>query len=724
MKSAQRWNILGGVVLSAALLWVTGTAIAGADLTLQDSYTNPGDPSGYGPQPGDPRPSQDPTKGWIEGTLTAASGEPLASMWVTAQERSSGMGTSAMTAANGRYRVSNLSPGPYIVSFQTAPYLIQWAHQRVRFEPDVFDVRANQATVVDDTALPTGTITGRFTPAEGQDGAGVLITVSPPDGNGPSVYGGVRADGTFSIPVFAGAYKVEFTLPGGVHQYAYQQLDRSKAATITVAAGATVVVNDSAVPTGGIAGHLTENDGKPAANAHVSLYGNGQSFWATAGVDGAFAFPLAPVGDYTLSFSSPDYARAQYAFHTIDESQAAAIQVTAGRTTTVDDTFLPTGSLQVTAADEAGQPLTDFCAYISAEGPSNSACSHGSTTITLSGLPEGTTYYLYVYSSGPGYLGTEARTVTITGGQVTTKAVVMRKAAVIQATILDKVTRQPVANACVATLTLQAATRADGYNACSDQGGHVEVSLPADKYTLFVAPQDGVHGAQWVGASGGTGSQYLAKQVNAVAGSVTVAPTVYLDPAGSIAGTVTEADTGKPIPTTCVNTTAIPSAWFHLGGWCQGLTDTTGHYQIDGLGPYAWPVGYAAVGHPWQWSGGTGSRLLAAPVKVTAGQTTTSNAAISKGSAIKGRVLHDGAGTGAQVQVYDVLTGDAVGDYTETTDGGYEVRVLPGLVRVSYSASVGPRAEHWYRNAADFKHATPVLVGSRPTNLDLVIPTS
>lgn len=724
MKSAQRWNILGGAALTALLFWATGTATAGANLTLHDSYTNPGDPSGYGPQPGDPNPGEDRTKGWIEGTLTASSGGPLASASVTVQGWRGTRGVFiTRTAANGRYRVGNLVPGQYIVSFEVAPSLTQWARQHASYPGEAFVVSANQATVVDDTALPTGTITGRFTDPEGRgEPAGVMLQST--DQGLRTLYVGAASDGTFSTPVFGGTYTVQFRRPGKAAQYAYQQREQSKAAKFTVATGATVVVNDRALPTGVIAGHLTENDGTPAAGAHVSVSGGGDFFSTTAGDDGGYQFPQVPAGEYQVNFRSADYARRQYAYRAVEFRQAAKIAVVAGQTSTVDDRFLPTGSLQVTAADEAGQPMTDFCAYTWGGGAEASACSHGSAAITFDGLPEGGTYRITAYMNGDQYVTNHVSGVAITGGQTTTKAVVFRKAAIIEATVLDNATREPVANACFVAVGSNDNSTLKRSTACSDSAGHVRIGgLEGGKRTLFVEPHDQIHGMQWVGSSGGTGSQYEARQIDAPAGAVTRAPTVYLDPAGSIAGAVTDAATGAPVSSVCVSTTALPAAWIHVGE-CPGNTNAAGQFRIDRLGPYRWPVEFAASsGYAWQWSGGTSSRLLAAPVKVTAGQTATSNARLSKGSVVKGRVLQSGNPVRATVELVDPVTRDAVG-YGETAGGAYEVRVLPGVVRVAGEIDAPPYTRQWYRNAADFDHATPVLVGLWPVTLDLVVPAS
>ena len=259
---------------------------------------------------------------------------------------------------------------------------------------------------------------------------------------------------------------------------------------------------------------------------------------------------------------------------------------------------------------------------------------------------------------------------------------------------------------------------------CSDGTGKVRLGrLDNAAYTLMARPTDGVHGMQWVGPSGGTGSQYLARQVTPAPGQVTAVPPIQLDRAGTIAGLVTDAATGKGVNLECVDVTPVggdPT----FDGVCQGaLSDAAGHYTLTGVGPYAWPVEFSSVegnGYAWQWSGGVASRKQATLVPVGAGRTATVNAKLSRGTTVSGTVLGtNGAPLQSTVVLVNSDTGDDAGWATPTI-GRYAVGVLPQAVRIRYTDPRTPAALLWYKKVADFTHATPVTVGSTAVTVDLV----
>ncbi|HEV8560678.1 MAG TPA: hypothetical protein VGR06_30490 [Actinophytocola sp.] len=82
---------------------------------------------------------------------------------------------------------------------------------------------------------------------------------------------------------------------------------------------------------------------------------------------------------------------------------------------------------------------------------------------------------------------------------------------------------------------------------CSGPDGRVTITnMHTAPYQLYVFARDGVHGDQWVGRHGGTGSRFLARTVNATGGQTMSVPPIRLDGAGSISGTVVDQATGAP----------------------------------------------------------------------------------------------------------------------------------------------------------------------------------
>jgi len=215
-----------------------------------------------------------------------------------------------------------------------------------------------------------------------------------------------------------------------------------------------------------------------------------------------------------------------------------------------------------------------------------------------------------------------------------------------------------------------------------------------------------------------------AKKITAAPGSVTTVSPILLDAAGSLSGTVTD-EQGARVAGVCVSTTAV-SAYSNRTGDCPGTsTDAKGKYKITNLGPYRWPVHFASGANcAWQWLGGSPTRQGSKLVKVRSGRTATADAKLSRGTMLTGKITTtDGKPAGYSVVLVDAATGEDVAPSGggEPT-GSYEIHLAPQTVKVVYSSNRYPSTPYWYRDAADFTHATPVRVGRQPVTLDLVAP--
>jgi len=640
------------------------------------------------------------------------------------------------TDAAGHYRVDSVPPGSYTVGFSIPPTsLFQYAYGK-QFYGDTFPVTAGQTTVVDDRALPTGTITGHFTNAAGQPLAAQVYANSQSGGVG--AFGQTDVNGAFSLPVFAGTFIVSFTYGNGIVQYAHGQFDYTKATKYTVAGDATVVIEETALPGGSMSGKVTEIDGSPAAGAMVTVgaVNGSQNLSTTAGPDGTYRFETVPPGTYTVMFSSADGQRHQWANNTTNYWRAAGFTVEVDQNTTVDDQFVGTGTLTVIATDAStGEPLADVCGYLYQGGTEQGQCGDASGKLTFTNVPAGDTYSLSAGTQSDRYLGAQVDDIAIRAGQTTTVNLRVKLAAVIETTALDAKTHQPLADVCVLALPLVGASLPDYEGWCSDTQGKVRIpQLTGGTYTLLARPRDGVHGMQWVGTNGGTGNQFQAHQVQAPSGTVTVAPTIYLDGTGTISGTVTDKDTAKPVPFVCVAAVPVSGYWSRIGSCPGGATDAEGRYTIANLGPYSWPVLFAAPDsdeqggtYAWQWSGTVTSRKHADLVKVDVGGSTQLNARLSHGTLLQGQIL--GAGRSAvpidyYVSAIDPLTGDAAANGTSSQDKNYRIHLLPQDVFLSYGISQPPLRTFWYRGASGFADATAVPIGDHPVYLNLYLTKS
>ncbi|MET7375202.1 carboxypeptidase-like regulatory domain-containing protein [Micromonospora arida] len=297
----------------------------------------------------------------------------------------------------------------------------------------------------------------------------------------------------------------------------------------------------------------------------------------------------------------------------------------------------------------------------------------------------------------------------------------------VQTVVRDAATGAPVPRACAALVPVDAAALATvtlgedqlgRYGGCADeQGVLVSTNVAPGKYRLLVRPYDTTtHGWQWVGRHGGTGDRERAQVVQVRAGAVTGVPDVRLDPPGTIVGVVTDATTGAPVNRALVMVVPyVPHPKYDDHG---PTTDEDGRYTITGLGPYHWPVQFAAYGLATVWSGGVGGRQQARPVQVRAHQTATLNQALPAGIPLGGAVVVDELATYAQVIAFDAATGDLAG--VADVGSGYAVRLLPGQ-RVKLRCDCAYTPPVWHRDAAGFDAATAVRVRRAPVvvNFDL-----
>ncbi|MGC4868899.1 carboxypeptidase-like regulatory domain-containing protein [Micromonospora sp. DT53] len=294
----------------------------------------------------------------------------------------------------------------------------------------------------------------------------------------------------------------------------------------------------------------------------------------------------------------------------------------------------------------------------------------------------------------------------------------------VRTVVRDAATGAPVPRACAALVPVDAAALSavgigedqDGrYGGCADeQGVLVTGDVAPGTYRLLVRPYDTTtHGLQWVGRHGGTGERERAQVIRVRPGVVTSAPTIRLDPPGTVVGVVTNAATGAPIPRARVMVVPyVPHPKYDDHG---PTTDEEGRYTITGLGPYHWPVQFAADGLATVWSGGVGGRQQARPVRVRAQQTATLNQALPAGTPLTGAVRVDELLTYGQVIAFDATTGEMAG--VADVGSGYALRLLPGQrVRLRCDCAYTPPV--WHRDAAGFDAATPVRVRRAPVVVD------
>ncbi|WP_412540093.1 carboxypeptidase regulatory-like domain-containing protein [Longispora sp. K20-0274] len=626
-------------------------------------------------------PAQAAATGTISGHYRTAAGEPVPTTTVRVSHPDYSGDRWTQLGADGAFAL-DVEPGEYLVYFDSWSNGDQFAYGKVKREEAArFTVDAGQTVTVDDVALPTGTVSGTLTDAAGQPVPYSFVRAYNPDGSwagGATVFAG-----HYTLPgLHPGDYLLSFALTesnDSVYQFAPGQKTQSTAGRYTVTADQTLTVNEQLLPTGTLAGRVLTAAGGPAparlrVDAYLAASGPYSGIGGYTDADGRFSF-LTFADDYQVSFqTAPGGYDSQFFTGKRTREAADWITVRPNESTDVVDSILATGSVRVTATDAAtGAPIGNVCASIDF----HYACAGGNGEALVEGVTIGG-YTAYVYADG--YEGREVP-VTVLAGQAVALPTSMTATPMVTVTVRDAA-GNPVAGARPCLLALTSSYVGCGYSpAMSDANGVAKIHAPqvTGDYRMFVeAPETGGFGAQWVGASGGTGDAFQAAPVHVVAGQSSTAPDVRLDRAGAIAGKITDKATGAPLANVTVGLRSLNPG----SDECSCVrTDASGQYRIGGLGPYAWPLFFTHLPeHASQWSGGAGDRTKAKKIQVVAGGTTNYFAKLSQGNTVSGTVA--GAAQWVRVLAVNAVTGDIMGWANVGADGRYTMRVAgPQTVR-------------------------------------------
>lgn len=484
-----------------------------------------------------------------------------------------------------------------------------------------------------------------------------------------------------------------------------------------VTAPGTTDISLPPIQYGGIGGHVVSSTGSPVKNVNVQLMdtnGNDVS-WTATDKSGAYHFTNIQTGSYIEDFTYPN-GQAVYYVDGTDQYSATQFAVTANATSTIDMTEGPTGTLVVKILDaNTGLPVDGGCIYYQGGPLQFSTCAGADGKAKLKDFPVGT-YQAGV--SGPGLLNGDV-TATIAAGTTTTKTVRLKTGGTIHFNVIDATTGDPIDGSYMCGEMVLPSQHGDpGYPPC---GGLTDMSdVWPSTFTMFVAPNDGIHGAQWVGANGGTGDPDAA-QTFTITYNQHLDITIKLDGEGSIAGVVTSAATGNPLSGVCPIATP-PGPTYSPAFDTTGCTYTDGVYNLSGLGPYTWKVAFPEYSgaYAWGWSGGGTNRANATSVQVVAGETVTENGTLSPSGHISGTVSVPDGECLQCVSVYAINT--ATGDYA-----GVDPYVAPDGTFTMGGFDTGNVKLYYTLNGdTTYKYPTTihVIAGQTVSGITLTIPAS
>ncbi|WP_144119777.1 carboxypeptidase-like regulatory domain-containing protein [Catellatospora sichuanensis] len=545
----------------------------------------------------------EPETGTISGRLTD-NGAPVAGATVDAH----GEGwNSAVTDADGRYRITDLPPGTdYRVFFMTPGRMNQYAYRATGWDSAApFAVSAGAETVVDDSLFPVGTVTGRFTRPDGSPIEWALVSVATPD-NGSLVETVTDADGHYTLQVPAGSHRLRFSGPSGA-QYAPGKREFSQAGVYEVVAGQTLTVHETALAVGTITGRVTRADGSPVANRSVTVQSAADgSYAAGAGTDadGVYRADVFP-GDYVVGLE----AGAAYEYMPGGRARADAqvFTVAADAVVTVDETLRATGAVQGMFTDAAGNGVSSATVTLvnTVTGATLVTATHWQGFYNFPETPEGTYKVHFTAWDRPidqwayGKLNAaDAATITVTAGQAVDVNDTQLSGGSIRVTAKNALTGAPITDFYAVT---------GRYDARAEQGVALLSDVPAGAWEL------NVHADGFVSA--------VAVPVTVVGGEQ-AAVELSLTPYARMTAKVVDAATGAPIEGVCVYPATTDRFRLAEGcPWASGADGVVtvdveaGRYQFFAL-PLGSPYGAQWVGQ----DGGTGDQREAKSWTFTSGE--------------------------------------------------------------------------------------------------------
>jgi hypothetical protein len=258
----------------------------------------------------------------IAGTIVDGEGDPVADAEVFASswwDSWPGYGTWTTTDENGAYELVGLPPGYAVLSAyppEDRPDLgfefYDNAFSRTRATP-VLLALGEAESGIDFELGPPGSISGTVTTPTGAPAANVEVWALPPDWFDEPITTRTAADGTYTISVAPGEYRVRFRPPAAsgwleewyddVHSSGFEAGD-----LVEVADAQAVVGIDAQFDEGGsVSGRVTGLSGRGAGGVTVVLTSTADptdQLVATTSAAGTWSLPAAPVGDYTVEFVS------------------------------------------------------------------------------------------------------------------------------------------------------------------------------------------------------------------------------------------------------------------------------------------------------------------------------------------------------------------------------------------------------------------------------------
>jgi protocatechuate 3,4-dioxygenase beta subunit len=287
--------------------------------------------------------------------------------------------------------------------------------------------------------------------------------------------------------------------------------------------------------------------------------------------------------------------------------------------------------------------------------------------------------------------------------------------AAISGTITDENTGAPLSGICVEVV--DSSYVPFGYDVTDALGSYTTSGLPAGDYKMRLQDcnEASVYLTEWYN------DQPDFDHANLVAVAEKAQLTginIALGPGGTISGTITDENTGHPLPGICVTAHATFYDWSSA----HAHANVSGSYSLDGLYAGQYKVHFEDchnLAYAPEWYDDEGGFDSAHLVTVAAKEKTAVDAALAFGGTISGTVTHDSTGLPAEgiyVEVFDTLY-DRFGHDLTDDSGRYRVGALPtGDYKVRFG---GGYVTEWYSDQPDFDSADLVGVTEKEETMGI-----
>ena len=344
--------------------------------------------------------------GSISGVVRSATGAAIGSAWVTATGED-GSSRSAYPDSAGRYRISGLAAGDYVVRFAATGFASEYyLNQPTAVAADPVKVDAGAETrSIDASLAPNGSVSGVVTDSSdaplsqirvvlqgNQNGKLVDLASTESNTRGEYVISGVAT----------GSYRVRFE--GGTNYTSEWYDGASTANTATPVsvsdAAATTGINASLLGSAAITGVVRGPDG-PLADINVIAHVGTRAFSTTTSTAGEFRIGGLQPGNYRLQYDDPQGRFVEQWYDSQpSEASATPLTVDAGQTVPADALLVPvaqvTGSISGTVVDLAGQPLAGIDVSAVSSAATRTALTSSDGTYLIPGVSPGSTIVRFV----------------------------------------------------------------------------------------------------------------------------------------------------------------------------------------------------------------------------------------------------------------------------------------------------------------------------------------